>query len=383
MFILLPKTNWLTVEQSDINQDSDFYISLDKTWSLLELKIEMNAVRNRKAWLDVFYWLEDILIKKIRDRNSSLDNKDDRFLILLFFVQRSIENLLDDDGLDNSKYTIDALDDMMKNLSKLNDNTDDTDNKKTRGVWFWSNANLDWGSFNVIWDYDKEEEVIFDLQKYNIDRVYGSYGRSISADGDEVGDWNTKLHDVWIKSDLLIWSSFLSAINDKDKFFLNIQDRFLDFNESRWDNDEKLDDIHLDLEPHGMDNRWDLSLDEKKWYLYELLDLYVDLRDYLDDNDGSYADIYVDLPHWFSNIGSIWWNDEKERDDRFLDIGKVVDGITLMTYENTKLDTLLRWAEDENNLLWDKIKLSLDTDIGWNNTWDSLGEYLDMVDYEC
>jgi hypothetical protein len=262
-------------------------------------------------------------------------------------------------------------------LSDIKNNFDD---QKTRGIWFWSNANFDWWVFNVIWNKNKEDEVISDLQKYRIDRVYGSYGRSISVDEDEVGNWNVKLHNVWIKSDLLIGDDFLSILNNKNDFFLKIKNDFLDFNQSRWNNNEKFNDIHLDIEPQWMDNRSDLSLYEKKWYLYELLILFKELRDYLDTNNGSYADIYIDLPHWFGNLNSIWWNDEQERNNRFLDINKQVDWVTLMTYENDNLDTLVSWASDERNLLWDKVRLSLDTDIGVNNTWNNLAEYLNMIE---
>lgn len=374
--VFISKVNWFSVDKIDINKDNDFYLSLDKTWSLLELKIELNAVKNWKIWLDVFYKLENVLIEKIRNNKSKINKKDDKFFILLYFVQRSIENLQKDVLWEKSRYKIKILDKMF---DKLYQEMDGIPNQNTRGIWFWSNANFDWWSFNVIWNSYKEDVVIDDFKKYKISRVYGSYGRSISIDENQVGEWNVKLHDVWIKSDLLIWSSFLSVINNKDDFFLNIQNHFLDFNESRWNKDERLDDIHLDIEPHGMDNRWELSLSKKKWYLYDLLDLYKDLRTYLDDNNWEYVDIYVDLPHWFSNINSIGWDNQKERDNWFLEVGENVKWITLMTYENTKFDTILRWAEDETNLLWEKIRLSFDIDVGINKTWDSLEEYFDMI----
>ncbi len=363
---------WFSVDKTDINRQDVLYKTLDKTWNLLELKVTVTATKNGNNALDIFLWLEKILINKINNINKNWGKNKDKYLILLYFVQQSIDSLSDKFRSNDTYLSIDSMiDDLSNTKSIINKDI----YSSTRGIWFWSNANFDWWSFNVIWNQDKEDEVISDLQKYDVDRVYGSYGRSISADEDEVGNWNVKLHDVWIDSDLLIGSSFLSAINDKDKFFLNIQNSFLDFNESREYENEKLDAIHLDMEPQWMNGRSDLLLSEKKAYLYDLLDLFADLRTYLDNNDGEYVEIHVDLAHWFGNINSIWWDDENERNQRFWDIWDNVDGITLMTYENKKIDTLVRWASDEVDLLWDKIKISLHYDDR-----DSIDEFDFMLD---
>lgn len=373
LFIFTFAKDWFKVDQSDIDTKDIFYTTLNKTWPLLELKLSVNSAKNGKSAVDIFMFLEKFLIKKINKLDNEVSNN--KYLILLFFIQNSIENLLEDSWSNHSNNNL--IDTILNQLSDIKNNDDD---QKTRGIWFWSNSNLDWWLFNVIWDKDKENEVITDLQEYNIARVYGSYSRSLSINQDFVAQWNIKLHDVWIKSDLLIWDSFSSVIDNKDKFFLKIQNNFLNFNQSRSNNAEKFDDIHLDIEPQWMDNRSNLSLYEKKWYLYELLLLFKDLRDYLDVNNGDYVDIYIDLAHWFGNLNSIWWDDEQERNDRFLDIDKQVDWVTLMTYENDNLDTLVRWASDERDLLWEKVRLSLDCDMSLNSVWDNFYEFTNMFD---
>lgn len=356
-FLIFSFVEGYSIQKSDIDIKHGMYVSLEKQRPLLEVKLSLLSVKNDNNFLQILNNLEDILIKKLDQNNS------EEFKILLYFVQWSIDKFSDNKENQNDI-----------NLENMLDDLNFASESKGRWLWFWWNSGDERWLQNVIDDKEKIQEFLNDCGKYEITRVYGSFGNLPVSQKELVAEWNQKLYDKNIDSQLLLGNDFSNILDNESEFLTQIKERFIDFN-NNVSSKEKFQSLHFDIEPQAMNEWADFSLLEKKDMLYELLYLYQNIREYLDSYWYKFTDINIDLPHWFSNLHSIGWSDENEMQQWFDDLNKAVDDITLMTYETKNIDTLEKWSENEEKIFWSNLRLALDFD-----TFENKNEMFDLLE---
>lgn len=218
-----------------------------------------------------------------------------------------------------------------------------------RGVWFWGNTTTPagpspYGSSVVVGDAAAEDETISFFTSHAVKRVYGSYQNRPVSEPTVIADWNLKLNDAGVQSQLL-----LSGYEVNDPVWVadlldKVQDRFIDFNDSYAATPGKqFDALHLDLEPQGLSD-WDISSATRRALLDDLADTYTSIRTLLDDNGYASIPIYADIPFFWDKLpadgGSVAWADAADRDSWFAAIGASLTGVSVMTFSKDNVPAL-------------------------------------------
>jgi len=260
-----------------------------------------------------------------------------------------------------------------------------------RAMKFWSAPGNEWGTYAVVGNIQKENEVISDFQNYHIKRVYGGYGDWITGTGnpaknstkkDQIAAWNLKLHNNGIESQVVFsrYSSIIPDSVDRQKLRASVLE-VLNFNNSRSNPLEKFDGINLDLEPQALSG-WDDGTADKKEYLNFLLDTYQDVRHHIMNNNGaSQMPLYAQLGHHFDKMpeigGKVNWSSEQARDDWFFAVKNTLSNITLMSYTLGSLDSIESTSQYERGI-FENAEFCLNVkDIG--TTWADLNEFMAML----
>ncbi len=251
----------------------------------------------------------------------------------------------------------------------------------TRGTWFWAGAEQDSSNF------------IDSFTDYQIGRAYGAYQERPVTEADAIATWNQQLAAAGIDSYYLM--SETVWVCDWSGFLEKVQERFIDFNQSRNDPTERFVGLHLDIEPHALDGTrsscpydWSvLSIAEKQELLENLRDLLADTRDLLDENGLEGITLYAALPVWYDNAGgqSFSWDSETERDAWFASLDESLTGISLMAYCRETLASIesgVDWEiENFSGEVW--VGLNVAEIIGSDNecqTWDDAAAMLSMAE---
>ncbi|QEG34742.1 hypothetical protein Pr1d_20240 [Bythopirellula goksoeyrii] len=227
--------------------------------------------------------------------------------------------------------------------------------QNNRGVWMWSSPSHPYGGSNVLGNSVKEAELIADFGAWNFDRIYASYGAQVLNDPPIVANWNASLDDVGMRSELLLGLVDFSPTSISNL----VQTRLIDFNDARTDPREHVDDVHLDIEPHGS-NAWKNGTGtDKRDLLYKLRDTYTAVRATLDQGGYPEVKIYADLPVWYDSTTAVSWT-RGDRTQWFADIGVALDGITMMAYERSTLSSI------QNGISWEVANFNGDIRVGLN-----------------
>lgn len=212
---------------------------------------------------------------------------------------------------------------------------------KPRGLWFWGKPASPYGSTNVVGNGAAETEALETFRRWNVQRLYGSYGAMVLERADAVAAWNRKLHAAGVRSESLFSDN--AAITPKGRAGLLrlVEERVVQFNRLRSDPSERFDGIALDIEPHA-ETEWKTATPEKRREMMEaLLSTCVALREFLDKSDARDLTISAALAYWLDRLppgGKIAWKSPPDRDEWFTRLGRTVGSISLMAYERSKAE---------------------------------------------
>lgn len=216
--------------------------------------------------------------------------------------------------------------------------------EKPRGLWFWSRPASPHGAANVVGVTAPEEEALAVFRRWNIRRLYGSYGTTPLERPDIVAHWNRRLHAQGIRSESLFSDPGALTPAGRVAFLQQIEARVLGFNRARSDAAERFMGVALDIEPHAT-TRWKGATPEtKRVMLEELLVTCSALREHLDAHGGTELTISAALAYWLDRLppaGSVGWRSAADRDDWFGRLARCVTSISLMAYERSREELIL------------------------------------------
>lgn len=251
-----------------------------------------------------------------------------------------------------------------------------------RGVWFWNTTEVG-GSDSphsaafVVGPTSgpAEDEAIAFMTAQDIKEVYGSYKHRPSDVPGEIWPWNAKLDAAGIDSQLLI-SGFEAPspgpLTDPDHLSLvtKVTERLIDFNDAAPSPASRFDALHLDLEPQKL-NLWSSgSATDKRAFLDDLLDAYIDIRAALDAGGYGALPIYADIPFTWDKIpGSIGWADPADRDTWFSNVLAVVDGLTIMTFSKDNFADLETATDYERTMGGANVHVAIQPKVGPSQIW--------------
>lgn len=212
-----------------------------------------------------------------------------------------------------------------------------------RGLWFWGSTTIPdgiggttsspYGSNLVVGNDLLERDCLAFFKLHYVKRIYGSYGNRPVSEQDTIGKWNEKLDCLGIDSQILIAGSLVSPA-DYSYYLSRVSSRLIDFNNDFAAQPAKqFDALHLDIEPQQQ-NAWKIgSPAVRRTFLQDLLNTYTAIRNHLNSNGYPDMPIYADIPFtWDKFPGSIGWADAADRDNWFLDLKAVLDGLSIMTF---------------------------------------------------
>lgn len=224
-----------------------------------------------------------------------------------------------------------------------------------RGLWFWGSTSIPndappdpddtipspYGSNLVVGNPVLERDCLAFFKLHHVGRVYGSYGNRPVSEQATIAAWNKKLDCLRIDSQILIAHSGVSPA-DYSYYTTRITNRLINFNNAFVAEPEKqFDALHLDIEPQQL-HAWKVgSGSVRRAFLDDLLNTYTAIRAHLDANGFAGFPIYADIPYtWDKFPGSIAWADASDRDNWFLDLKNVLDGLSIMTFSKTTASAL-------------------------------------------
>jgi len=206
-----------------------------------------------------------------------------------------------------------------------------------RGLWFWAKPSSPLGAANVVGDPARETEALATFERWQVRRLYGSYGaRPVEAPA-QVAAWNRRLHAQGVHSASLFSDSAALTPAGRAAFLRQIDERVLAFGAAQADASARFDGVALDIEPHA-EPRWKTATPaEKRARLEDLLTTCTALRAHLDAHGGRALPVAAALAYWLDRLpaegGSVAWTSAADRNDWFLRLGRSVAQLSLMAYE--------------------------------------------------
>ena len=254
-----------------------------------------------------------------------------------------------------------------------------------RGVWFWQTPSSPWGSDVIVGNTVLETQTLNFLKARRVKRLYGSYGNKPVDFPATIANWNEKLQAKGIQSQLLFSENTWIFAANWPNMETKIQERLIDFNNTPGlTTAQKFDAIHLDIEPQALGIWSGLTSTQKRDHLFNLRDMYAEVRQILDDASLPNFPVYADLPVWFDNLpidgGSIGWTNMTERDQWFDDISDSLTGITLMPFDRDTFSSInngVSW--ERTNISGATVRCGIEADIGLTGTWSSVPVFNDMM----
>lgn len=215
---------------------------------------------------------------------------------------------------------------------------------KPRGLWFWGKVTSARGANNVVGDPEAEAEALDTFRRWNVRRLYGSYGRSPVERPTAIAAWHRRLHAAGIRSESLFSDSGAITPAGRHSLLQLVHERVVQFNEACADAAGRFDGVALDIEPHATSQWKTATPDERRAMLEEFLATCAALRDFLDAHGGRELTISAALACWLDRLpadgGRIGWKSATDRDEWFARLGRSVTSISLMAYERSRPDLI-------------------------------------------
>ena len=246
---------------------------------------------------------------------------------------------------------------------------------KPRGLWFWSKPSSPYGAVTVVGDAAREAEALATFARWNVQRLYGSYGALPVEAPERVAAWNRRLQAQGIRSASLFADATALDPSGRAAFLRQIDERVLQFNAARADERERFVAIALDLEPHAQARWKSASPVEKRALLEHLGDSCQALRLHLDAHGGRELPVFAALAYWLDRLppeGSIGWSSAADRDDWFARLGRSVAQISLMAYERGRAAAILDATAWERQHFPGRVITALRARLGVE--WGSLAD---------
>lgn len=207
---------------------------------------------------------------------------------------------------------------------------------KPRGLWFWSKPASPHGAANVVGDSARETEALETFARWNIRRLYGSYGTLPVREPERMAAWNRRLAALAIRSEALFSDGGALTPDGRAAFLRQIDGYVLVFNAARRDPAERFQGVALDVEPHALP-RWKAAdAAGRREMLEEYVGLVEALRAYLDAHGAGALSISAALAYWLDRLGPdarVGWRSAADRDAWFVRLARSVPTISLMAYE--------------------------------------------------
>ena len=244
-------------------------------------------------------------------------------------------------------------------------------------VWHWGSESNAYGINNVVADPAKTNSMVEQYKKYNVRRLYGGYAKMPGYLKSTIASWNKRMKKEGITSIYLIGDAQWIYPENRAAMLKEITDYYISFNKSV-DDSSKMQGLHVDIEPHQLDE-WSTATAQRKRELVMLLkDTYRDIKNHLLSNDIKENQLTADIPVWFDSITAIGWTSEADRNAWFTDAGRYVNGFTLMAYEVKSVDTIVDRTSWERTNFPGKIEVGLNIgDLG--TIWSSKTEFLNAL----
>ncbi len=253
-----------------------------------------------------------------------------------------------------------------------------------RGTWHWTGSRDSdpFGSAAVVGNPEQEQAVLEIYRRWNIVRVYTAHSRErLRRDADAIARWNARLEADGRSSWILFSTTGWIFEDQRDNLRRALRESVIGFNASRERSEERFVGVHFDVEPQILPE-WKTATPERKREMLQLLaDMYTDARAFLDANDGQNLPIRVALPVWVDRLppalggtGGIGWESEAQRDQWFEQVGKAVEGISLMAFETPYVRSILNNAAWEMEHFAGDVRIALRADLG--QEWNKIEEML-------
>lgn len=255
------------------------------------------------------------------------------------------------------------------------------ENQAQAGVstWHWGSETDPNGINYIIVDEAKATQTISSYLANNIKRLYGGYSRipAHPTQKENLVSWNRRLKAAGIKSISLVGDAQWIYPENRQQMLDYITTYYINFNKSV-SNDATLLGLHVDIEPHQLNEWKSASLQRKRELLFLLKDTYRDLRNLLISNGMPNDEITADIPPWFDEMNAIGWTSETDRNSWFADAAKYVNGFSIMSYETASIPTIISRTSWERNNFKGSIETGLNADeIG--TFWNSKKELLNAL----
>lgn len=247
-------------------------------------------------------------------------------------------------------------------------------------TWHWGSESDTNGINFIVVDEAKAERTVDSYIANKIKRVYGGYSRIPAHPTQKVNlaSWNRRLNSAGIKSIYLIGNAQWIYPENRQAMLDYIQTYYVNFNKSV-EADATLKGLHVDIEPHQL-NEWSTaSLQRKKELLFLLKDTYRDLRNHLSSNGMGADEIMADIPSWFDEMSAIGWSSKSERDAWFADAMQFINGFSIMAYEVNSVSSIVSMGSWERSNVKGMVETGINADeIG--SVWKSKSEFVSALE---
>lgn len=216
--------------------------------------------------------------------------------------------------------------------------------RKPRGLWFWSKPASPHGAVNVLGDPAREAEALATFARWNIRRLYGSYGTLPAREPARVAAWNRRLAAAGIRSESLFSDGGALEPAGRAAFLRQVDVQVLAFNAACREPAERFQGVALDVEPHALP-RWKAAdAAGRRGMLEEYVALTETLRAHLDARGGGHLPLSAALAYWLDRLGPdarVGWRAAADRDAWFVRLARSVPAISLMAYERSAPGAIL------------------------------------------
>ena len=241
-----------------------------------------------------------------------------------------------------------------------------------RGTWFWYQSSDPNGAANIVGNLALEDEAIAFFERWEITRLYGSYSSLPTSNPGAMAAWNRKLALAGIDSYVVLSDPDLVLPGEQASLQNLVTTRFVNFNNSRSDPQQRFVGIELDLEPHTLP-AWSSGTNVgRRDLLFNLRDAYSTVRQRLVSGGYAGSQVSAALPVWFDSSSTIGWTNSAERDQWFVDISSSLDAISLMAYETSSVATIISSTSYERSNFNGDAIVALRSKLGeeWSNYTD-------------
>ena len=213
-----------------------------------------------------------------------------------------------------------------------------------RGLWFWSKPSSPRGAAQVLGDAAREAEALATFARWNVRRLYGSYGPLPVESPARLAAWNRRLHAQGIRSETLFSDGAALTPEGRAAFLRQIDERVLAFQAAHPAPAERFAGLALDIEPHALPRWKSATAEGRRALLEDYLTTCAALRAHLDAHGARELTISAALAYWLDRLppeGRIAWRSAADRDDWFARLARSVATISLMAYERSAAPAIL------------------------------------------